>query len=386
MEARHRAHREGLRRGGRRRRPGRLRVRRSRTRRRGRLRRRALCDLCSGRGATSGVRTRAGARNGWWPPRAGPRRHARLGPARQPTGARLLRAARWGLRPLAADHDRVRHARGGVVWMAAARRRALLSRPSGDRLAELEWDLIAYSPQPAHMHMSLDEVLLQRVIAGTRRPTVRFWEWIEPALVIGSHQSVMNEVDVVAADELGFTVTRRMSGGGTMLCEPGRTITYSLYAPATAVAGLSFRQSYAALDAWAVRSFIALGVPASYREINDIISPRGKIAGAAQARRRGFLLHHTTIAHTMNPNLVPRLIRVGRDRLSERGVRSAEKPVSPLSWFTSMDCAGVARHMEQSFASDFGATESTLAVAELDAADQLVRGKYSTAAWINRLP
>src|SRR5260370_380244 len=136
-----------------------------------------------------------------------------------------------------------------------------------------------------------------------------------------------------------------MCSGGTMLCEPDRTITYSLYVPATAVAGLSFRQSYAALDAWAVRSFIELGVPASYREINDIISPRGKIGGAAQARRRGFVLHHTTIAHSMDPDLLPRLIRVGRERLSERGVRSADKAVSPLSEFTSIDCAGVALPM-----------------------------------------
>jgi len=253
-------------------------------------------------------------------------------------------------------------------------------------LAQLEWDLIPYTPQSAHMHMALDEVLLQRVIAGERRPTVRFWQWVEPALVIGSHQSVMNEVDIIAAKELGFTITRRMSGGGTMLCEPDRTITYSLYVPATAVAGLSFRQSYAALDAWMVRSFIALGVPASYREINDIISPRGKIAGAAQARRRAFVLHHTTIAHTMDPSLVPRLIRVGRDRLSERGVRSAEKPVSPLSWFTSTDCAGVARHMERSFASEFRVHESKVSEDELDAAHELESSKYSTAAWINRLP
>jgi len=255
-----------------------------------------------------------------------------------------------------------------------------------DRLAQLDWDLIAYTPHSAHMHMAVDEVLLQRVIAGSRRPTVRFWDWIEPALVIGSHQSVANEVDVVAAQELGFTVTRRISGGGTMLCEPDRTITYSLYVPATVVEGLSFRQSYAALDAWAVRSFIGLGVPAAYREINDIISPRGKIAGAAQARRRGFVLHHTTIAHTMDPNLVPRLIRVGRDRLSERGVRSAEKPVSPLSWFTSVDCAGVARHMERSFASEFHVRKSEVSADELDAARELESTKYATAGWINRLP
>ena len=255
-----------------------------------------------------------------------------------------------------------------------------------DRLAQLDWDLIAYTPHSAHMHMAVDEVLLQRVIAGLRRPTVRFWDWIEPALVIGSHQSVVNEVDVGAAQELGFTVTRRMSGGGTMLCEPDRTITYSLYVPAAVVEGLSFRQSYAALDAWAVRSFIELGVPAAYREINDIISPRGKIGGAAQARRRGFVLHHTTIAHSMDVTLLPRLIRIGRERLSERGVRSADKSVSPLSEFTSMRCAEVARHMERSFTAEFGARVSELSQAELDAAIGLAKTKYATPGWINRLP
>jgi len=253
-------------------------------------------------------------------------------------------------------------------------------------LAALDWDLIPYTPHSAHMHMAVDEVLLQRVIAGVRRPTVRFWEWIEPALVIGSHQSVMNEVDVDAAEELGITVTRRMSGGGTMLCERDRTITYSLYVPATIVSGLSFRQSYAALDAWAVRSFIALGVPATYREINDIISPRGKIAGAAQARRRGFVLHHTTIAHSMDPALLKRVVRIGRERLSERGVRSADKTVSPLSEFTSMRCAEVAGHLERSFTADFHARVSELSQAELDAAIELSRTKYATPGWINRLP
>jgi lipoate-protein ligase A len=236
------------------------------------------------------------------------------------------------------------------------------------------------------MHMAVDEVLLQRVIAGARRPTLRFWDWIEPALVIGSHQSVVNEVDVATALELGFTITRRMSGGGTMLCEPDRTITYSLYIPATVVEGLSFRQSYAALDAWAVRAFIALGVPAAYREINDIISPRGKIAGAAQARRRGFVLHHTTIAHSMNPGLLSKLIRIGRERLSERGVRSADKAVSPLSEFTSMRCAEVARHMERSFTAEFHARASELSHVELDAAIELAKTKYATPGWINRLP
>jgi lipoate-protein ligase A len=215
---------------------------------------------------------------------------------------------------------------------------------------------------------------------------MRIWEWVEPALVIGSHQSVANEVDEAVARDLGFVVTRRMSGGGTMLCEPGRTITYSMYLPESAVAGVSFRKSYALLDGWAVRAFNSMGVPASYREINDIVSPRGKIAGAAQARRRGHLLHHTTIAHAMDVDLMPRLIRIGRERVTERGIRSADKAVSPLSWFTPLACGEVAHRLHEQFRREFAAQESALTDDEADAATRLVRSKYSTFEWIHRLP
>ena len=253
-------------------------------------------------------------------------------------------------------------------------------------LPDATWEVIPYSPHPAHMHMALDEVLLDQVITGRRPPTMRMWRWTECALVIGSHQSVMNEVDSVAAQELGFVVTRRMSGGGTMLCEPDRTITYSMYLPDSMVAGISFRKSYALLDDWAVRAFRELGVPASYREINDLISPRGKIAGAAQARRRGFVLHHTTVAHTMDVDLLPRLIRIGRSNISQRGVRSADKSVSPLSWFTELSCDAVARRMTDHFVDEFRANETRLSTREIEDANGLVKTKYATAAWVNRLP
>jgi len=253
-------------------------------------------------------------------------------------------------------------------------------------MQEIEWDLIPPTPYPAHMHMALDEVLLERVISGERRPTLRLWEWIEPALVIGSHQSVANEVDVEEARDLGFVVTRRMSGGGTMLCEPDRTITYSLCLPESVVAGVSFRKSYALLDDWAVRAFVELGVPAEYREINDIVSPRGKIAGAAQARRRGFVLHHTTIAHSMETELLPRLIRIGRSNIAAIGVRSANKSVSPLSWFTSLSCAEVALDLANHFSSSFRTRPSQPQPEELEAAYRLVSTKYATPAWVNRIP
>jgi lipoate-protein ligase A len=217
--------------------------------------------------------------------------------------------------------------------------------------------------------MALDEVLLQRVGDGRRGPTLRFWEWQDRALVLGSNQVLANEVDTQAAAELGFQVVRRMSGGGTM----------------SVVAGMTLVESFAFLDRWAVDCLRGLGVPAGYRPINDIVSPRGKIGGAAQARRRGAVLHHTTIAFDIDTDLVPRLIRIGREGVSPRGVRSAERPVSPLSWFLDLPIEAVVEELIRCFLSGNSATVGELTQEELAVARELAVQRYATPEWIDRL-
>jgi lipoate-protein ligase A len=248
------------------------------------------------------------------------------------------------------------------------------------------WEVLAAErPLPAHVQLALDEVLLDGVVAGRRGPAIRFWDWAEPALVLGSHQALANEVDLEAAAELGFTVARRISGGGTMIVEPGRTITYSLYAPDSVVAGLSFVDSFARLDAWAVDCLRALGVPAAYRPINDIVSPEGKIGGAAQARRRGFVLHHTAIAHAMDTTIVPRLIRIGRERVSPRGLRSAEKVVSPLASWLARDRDAVVGELARCFGDRYRSRPGEVRPDELAGARALAAAKYATPEWIDRV-
>lgn len=233
----------------------------------------------------------------------------------------------------------------------------------------------------SHLHMALDEVLLDAVAAARRPPLLRFWGWLEPTLVIGSNQSVGNEVDLGAAARHGFVVTRRLSGGGTMLAEPGGTITWSVIAPEREVAGLSFRDSYAHLDRWAVETLRALGVSASYRPINDIVSPSGKIAGAAQARRRGAFLHHVTMAYAMRPGLMTELIRLGRPARTDRGVRSANKEVSPLTGLVDLSRDEIVAAL----AIRAGGRQGAIDAGELAAAEELAAAKYSRSEWIHRL-
>ncbi|MET0716756.1 MAG: lipoate--protein ligase family protein, partial [Mycetocola sp.] len=185
---------------------------------------------------------------------------------------------------------------------------------------DFDWQLIHSAAVPPRLHLALDEVLTAEVGAGRRGPTLRIWEWDESAVVIGSFQSLKNEVDLEQAGENGFEVVRRISGGGAMLMKQGQVITYSLYVPAELVQGMTFADSYAYLDDWVLTALQSLGIDARYQPLNDITSPAGKIGGAAQKRLgNGAVLHHVTMSYDMDGELMARVLRIGREKLSDKG-------------------------------------------------------------------
>jgi lipoate-protein ligase A len=247
----------------------------------------------------------------------------------------------------------------------------------------LPWRLLPERPAAPALNVALDEVLTDRVAAGLSPPTLRFWRWTAPAVILGRCQSVVNEVDAAEAEAMGVQIVRRMTGGGAMFLQPHGAITYSIYLPETALAGLSIRQSYEVCESWVIRGMRHLGVDAHHVPINDIACSEGKIGGAAQARRKGVVLHHTTIAYDMDPGDMVRVLRIGREKLKDKAVASAAKRVSPLVRQTGKPRAEIVDHLFASFRKRFGGTTDELTAEELTAADRLVESKYGHSAWTN---
>ncbi|MFC7729396.1 lipoyl protein ligase domain-containing protein [Actinomadura keratinilytica] len=250
-----------------------------------------------------------------------------------------------------------------------------------------DWRLIHEGPQEPALHMALDEVLAVEVGAGRRPPTLRIWEWASPAVIIGSFQSVRNEVDAAAAERYGVTVVRRISGGGAMFVEPGNTITYSLYVPESLVAGMSFAESYAFLDDWVLGALGELGVKAWYQPLNDIASDQGKIGGAAQKRLvAGAVLHHVTMAYDIDADKLTRVLRIGREKISDKAIASANKRVDPLRRQTGLPREQIIERMVAHFRSRYGLTDDRLTEEELRTAEKLVAEKFTDPAWTARVP
>ena len=254
------------------------------------------------------------------------------------------------------------------------------------RWLEHDWQLIREGPRPPEMHMALDEVLTYEVGRGARPATLRIWEWTQNAVILGRFQSVRNEVDPDGAAKHGVKVVRRITGGGAMFTEPQNAITYSLYAPESLVKGLSFVDSYAFMDDWVLEALRSMGVEAVYKPINDISSAQGKIGGAAQTRRGGAVLHHVMAAYDMNPATMLEVLRIGREKLSDKGSTSANKRVTPLREQTQMPRSAVLDRLVETFDRRYGLTEGAITSAELEAAERLARDKFLSDDWLYLLP
>jgi lipoate-protein ligase A len=251
---------------------------------------------------------------------------------------------------------------------------------------DYEWQLLRDRPTNPLTHMALDEVLFEAVDTGRRPPTLRIWEWAANAVVIGRFQSVRNEIDLDGAARHDVQVVRRITGGGAMFIEPGNTITYSLYAPVALVAGMSMIDSYAFLDQWVLDTLKSLGVRAWYQPINDITSAAGKIGGAAQKRRLNAVLHHVTMAYDIDSDKMLEVLRIGREKLSDKGIASANKRVDPLRSQTGLSRAEIIDRMVATFAEQHGLTPSELSDEERAATEALIHSKFGAKEWLYDLP
>ncbi len=255
-----------------------------------------------------------------------------------------------------------------------------------ERWKRYDWRLLPSVPLDPVLQIALDETLTLAVGKGERDPILRFWAWNAPCVVLGRFQSVRNEVNEAVAREEGVQLVRRISGGGAMFIEPEGAITYSIYAPDAIVAGMTFPESYAFFDAWVIDALRELGVDAWYAPLNDIASSGGKIGGAAQARRGGGVLHHTTMAYQMNIPRMTRVLRIGKEKLSDKGVQSADRRVGPLRRQTELDRDVIIHHLIGHFRARFGLSDDTIRDDEMADAHQRARDRFATPEWLHFLP
>jgi lipoate-protein ligase A len=128
-------------------------------------------------------------------------------------------------------------------------------------------------------------------------------------------------------------------------------------------------------------------VKAWYQPINDITSEAGKIGGAAQKRlSAGAVLHHVAMSYDIDADKMVQVLRIGREKLSDKGTTSAKKRVDPLRRQTGLDHGAVVDKLIAYFRKRYGLTDDTITEAEQAQVDRLVAEKFTDPEWTNRVP
>jgi lipoate---protein ligase len=98
------------------------------------------------------------------------------------------------------------------------------------------------------------------------------------------------------------------------------------------------------------------------------------------------VLHHVTMAYDIDSAKMLEVLRIGREKLSDKGRTSAAKRVDPVRAQTGVSRTAVIDRMVDMFRQDHGLEQSALTPAELSAAEDLMATKFATDEWLYILP
>ena len=262
-----------------------------------------------------------------------------------------------------------------------------------------KWRLLKTGKHDAATNMAIDEVILLRQ-EDYPQPTLRLYDWSEPAFSFGYFQKISNEIDVTRCEAHGVELVRRMTGGGIVV--HGWDVTYSIVVPhGNGVIPGDISESYCWIANRLLDGFHRIGVPAALQggksrgsevgpntclanpAVHDVMLDGKKIAGVSQRRNRVGAVYQGYIALNMPPAEILSLASKFPDyqqTLSEKSTSINLRRLYPKN----------RREIEDAVITGFKEVPSTqldtsaLSTEELEAVRSLAQSKYSTSEWTYR--
>lgn len=269
-----------------------------------------------------------------------------------------------------------------------------------------KWRLVPFSTADGYRNMAIDEVLLDEVIQGKTPNTIRFYKWEPSTATVGKNQSLSAEIDMDFANSNGVQVVRRITGGGAVLHDSQKEITYSIVVrlsdipqsiPSPRTYDDKVPQRYIAVLESLAQGLENLGYSIDIGKIHCpvLLSHGKKLSGNAQIIRKGVLLQHGTILLDVDPEFMYSVLKAPVGVSYSRMVQSVRSKVTGLLSLKteskekkSIQEGELISAFQRSFEHIFGMKleEKPLTHEEINAVSQIVAQKYATLDWLYKFP
>ena len=271
----------------------------------------------------------------------------------------------------------------------------------------------------AAMNMAIDEAILLSQKAQPC-PTLRFYDWTQPAFSFGYFQDIAAAVDVPACRADGIELVKRMTGGGTVV--HGWELTYTLILPRTSraaharlqtsptgraaharlqtsptgvgnVGEMPIARAYQQIGESLVAAMTQLGIPAQrYVDAVDADAPNicltkpaqhdvmlngKKVAGVSVRRNRNGMLFQGYISLEMPPMHI--LASISKCAEVQRLVREKSTAIHAAGYAITRDA--LIQAICETFHLGITFLSGELSPTERAQAAVLAKTKYATAAW-----
>jgi lipoate-protein ligase A len=263
----------------------------------------------------------------------------------------------------------------------------------------VRWRLIEDPPQDGYRNMALDEALLESCASGAEGfPCLRLYAFAPPCLSLGASQDHAAACDLAECRARGIDVVRRPSGGRAVL--HADEVTYAVVARCGAApfAG-GVLETYGTITSALAAAFARLGIRAEPARgepggaapggaepcfaapaPHELAAGAHKVAGSAQARRRGAFLQHGSIPISLDARTLARVCG------APPGAPLPEVAGIARLLGRAVDRAEVAAALRAGFEESLGAglVPGAYAAAERERAELLRARRYLATAWTFR--
>lgn len=246
--------------------------------------------------------------------------------------------------------------------------------PESDAVNLMPLALLDLTLPTLEENLALDEALLLDAEEGIGGEMLRFWEWPNPAVVLGAGGRLAGDVDEEACRIDGVPLQRRASGGGTVLLGKG-CLLFSLVLAFDREGALKEIHSSYRFILSRLTAALAPLVGAEPMGISDLAVAGRKFSGNAQQRKRGHLLHHGTLLCGFELARISRYLRLPEKQPAYREGRPHESFLMNLS----VDSGELRRLLQDEWQPE----ERSVAIPEGRIAN-LVAEKYSRSEWVWR--
>ena len=243
----------------------------------------------------------------------------------------------------------------------------------------------------AAMNMAIDEAILTAQ-KDHPNPTLRFYDWLNPAFSFGYFQNIASDVDVHVCREEKIELVKRMTGGGTVI--HGWDLTYSLILPRYS-GEKTVSEMYQTIGNNLVNAFVKLGVPATCYDTqanqsdnphnicltdlveNDVLLNGKKIAGVSARRNRNGVLFQGYISLDTPPDRILKRVSNNKEiyhevRNNSTAINSDERNISRNTLINTIS---------ETFNIGISFNTGKMSEKEQKLAEEVAKNKYGTDAW-----